>query len=114
MIYSEKISPYFYTLCFQFSSPNQVTIFSLVTSISFWSFFMQNQVRGNVYFLSEFYSIFFFYQKLAYIYTCSAPSFSFKLICILKMVFLSRKIFLSCLNFSSLCLKLEDLQSWKQ
>lgn len=28
MVYSEKLSPYFCALCFQFSSPNQVTTFS--------------------------------------------------------------------------------------
>ena len=74
---------------------------------------MQNQA-SRIDFLSKLLFFFIFLPKVGiHMYLLSTFSFSFNLICILKIVFLSGKIFLSCLNFSSLCLKLGDPQSWK-
>lgn len=89
-------------------SPNQVNHFFLVATISFWSFFMQKSSKGECIFPIQVYS---FLPKVGIHIHLLSTFFSFKLICILKMVFCSGR-FSSCLNFSSLCLKLEDLQSW--
>lgn len=53
MVYSEKLSPYFCALCFQFSSPKSVTTFSSCYYILL-EFLHAKSSRGECIFLSKF------------------------------------------------------------